>query len=697
MSLVVWTTTPWTLPANLAVAVNPDFEYIFVSDDKEVLLLAVPRIAELERATGKSYKHLQHLKGLELENRMVKYHHPFLDREGRVLCGNFVTADSGSGLVHIAPGHGQDDYQLGQKAGLKLLSPVDDAGRLTSEAGLTGENGLPNLTGTYVFDANPLIVKLLEEKGVLIKAESYGHSYPHCWRSKTPIIFRSVKQWFIQVEAFKGQAMRLIQDVTWIPSWGKNRIEGSVSSRADWCISRQRTWGVPIPAFYDASGKAFLDAATISKFADIVEKEGTDVWFSHSDEQLAERLGLGKLVDLKKGTDTLDVWIDSGSSWRAVSARRLGASADKPVDLYLEGSDQHRGWFQSSLLLSCAVQGKAPFKSVLTHGFVVDGQGKKMSKSVGNVVVPEEVMKRLGADILRLWVASSDYSEDIRVSQDIFDRIADSYRKVRNTVRFMLGNLHHFDPAKDTLSDKELLETDRWALLKLASLVKEATAAYEANEFHRFYQAVHQFCVKDLSAVYFDMLKDRLYADPASSLSGRSCRTALYEITHTLIRILSPILSFTAEEAWGSLAHKPSGEASVHHTAWPDRTDRWHDPALEAKWEALLTWRGKILKALEEKRELKEIGNSLEAEVELHASQETERKYLAEHRELLAQITLVSGLSVVPGNEGFSILVSRARGLKCARCWIWREEVGRSSEHPDLCSRCEGAVKGPKS
>jgi isoleucyl-tRNA synthetase len=696
-SLVVWTTTPWTLPANLAVAVNPDFEYIFVSDDKEVLLVAAPRIAELERVAGKSYKHLQHLKGLQLENGMVKYRHPFLDREGRILSAGFVTSDSGSGLVHIAPGHGQDDYQLGQKAGLKLLSPVDDAGRLTSEAGLTGENGLPNLTGTYVFDANPLIVKLLEDKGALIKAESYSHSYPHCWRSKTPIIFRSVKQWFIQVEAFKGQALKLIQDVTWIPGWGKNRIEGSVSSRADWCISRQRTWGVPIPAFYDASGKAFLDAATISKFADIVEKEGTDVWFSHSDEQMAERLGLGKLVDLKKGTDTLDVWIDSGSSWRAVSARRLGASADKPVDLYLEGSDQHRGWFQSSLLLSCAVQKKAPFKSVLTHGFVVDGQGKKMSKSVGNVVVPEEVMKRLGADILRLWVSSSDYSEDIRVSQDIFDRIADSYRKIRNTVRFMLGNLHHFDPAKDTLPDQELLETDRWALLKLASLVKEASEAYEANEFHRFYQAVHQFCVKDLSAVYFDMLKDRLYADPASSRSGRSCRTALYEITHTLIRILSPILAFTAEEAWGSLTHKPDGETSVHLTAWPDKTGRWHDPALEAKWDALLVWRGRILKALEEKRELKEIGNSLEAEVELHASQEAERKYLGEHRELLSQITLVSGLSVVSCNEGFSILVSRARGLKCARCWIWREEVGRSSEHPDLCSRCEGAVKGHKS
>jgi isoleucyl-tRNA synthetase len=693
-SLVVWTTTPWTLPANLAVAANPDFEYIFVSDDREVLLLAASRIAELERATGKSYKHLQHLKGLELEHRKVEYRHPFLDREGRILCAGFVTSDSGSGLVHIAPGHGQDDYQLGQKAGLKLLSPVDDAGRLTADAGLTGENGLPSLTGTYVFDANPLIVKLLEEKGVLIKAESYGHSYPHCWRSKTPIIFRSVKQWFIRVEAFKGDAMKLIQDVTWIPGWGRNRIEGSVSSRADWCISRQRTWGVPIPAFYDASGKAVLSAATVRKFADIVEKEGTDVWFAETDDAIAARLGAG--AGLKKGTDTLDVWIDSGSSWRAVSARRLGATADRPVDLYLEGSDQHRGWFQSSLLLSCAVQKKAPFKSVLTHGFVVDGQGKKMSKSVGNVVVPEEVMKRLGADILRLWVASSDYSEDIRVSQDIFDRIADSYRKFRNTVRFMLGNLHGFDPVRDALPQDQLLEADRWALTRLAALVEEAESAYETSEFHRFYQAMYQFCVKDLSAVYFDLLKDRLYADPIGSVSGRSCRTVLYEICTAVIRLLSPILSFTSEEAWGYLPPAPGREPSVHHAEWPSK-DRWkRDQALEEKWSSILEWRDKILKALEEKREQKEIGNSLEAEVELHVSRGPEFDRWAPEQKILAQAVLVSRLSVVASDQGTLVRVRKAAGSKCARCWIWTEEVGRSSEHPELCARCEAAVKGPQ-
>ncbi len=692
-SLVAWTTTPWTLPANLAIAAHPDTEYLFISDGSEVLLVAHARLAELERVTKKSYKHLRTLHGRDIEAAGLKYRHPFLDRTGNIHTADFVTSDSGTGFVHIAPGHGQDDYSLGQKHGLKPFSPVDDAGRLTADAGLTGENGLPNLAGTNVFEANAPIVKLLEEKGALVAAESYSHSYPHCWRSKTPIIFRSVKQWFIRVEAFKADALKLIDKVKWIPGWGRNRIEGSVSSRADWCISRQRTWGVPIPAFYDAAGKAVLDAATVNKFADLVEKEGTDLWFALSDREMAERLGLANAAELKKGTDTLDVWIDSGSSWRAVSERRL-VTPGNPVDLYLEGSDQHRGWFQSSLLLSCAVRKKAPFKSVLTHGFVVDGQGKKMSKSVGNVVVPEEIMKRLGADILRLWVASSDYSEDIRVSQDIFDRIADSYRKFRNTVRFMLGNLHGFDPSQDRLPAAEMLEADRWALSRLAAFVEEAESAYEASEFHRFYQAMYQFCVKDLSAVYFDLLKDRLYADPKGSVSGRSCRTALYEICTAVIRLLAPILPFTSEESWGFLPPAAGREASVHHAAWPAEAAKGRDAKLEKKWDDLLAWRDKILKALEEKREQKEIGNSLEAAVELHASRGPELDFLTAEKNLLAQVVLVSTLSVVPSEKGAAVLVRHAAGTKCARCWIWREDVGQSAEHPDLCLRCDAAVKG---
>ncbi|MBP9733902.1 MAG: isoleucine--tRNA ligase, partial [Candidatus Omnitrophica bacterium] len=366
VSLAAWTTTPWTLPANLAVAAHPDMEYLFVADEAEILLIAHARLAELERVTQKSYKHLQTLHGRDLEARGTRYLHPLVPgKGGSVLTAAFVTADSGTGFVHIAPGHGQDDYALGQKHGLAPFSPVDDRGRLTADAGIETLNEL------YVFDANPKVVELLKDRGALIAAENYSHSYPHCWRSKTPIIFRSVKQWFIRVEAFRQKALDLIPGVEWIPAWGKNRIEGSVGSRADWCISRQRTWGVPIPVFYDADGKSILDAAVIRKFADLVEKEGTDIWFTESDEVLAARLGAG--AGLKKGTDTLDVWIDSGSSWRAVSARRLDCSADRPADLYLEGSDQHRGWFQSSLLLSCAVNGTAPFKSVLTHGFVVDG------------------------------------------------------------------------------------------------------------------------------------------------------------------------------------------------------------------------------------------------------------------------------------------------------------------------------------
>ncbi len=682
--LVIWTTTPWTLPANLAVAVHPDFNYVYLKDDQnDVYVVAETRAADFERATKKKFNVVGTKKGRELEKKA--YAHPFLqDGLARtVVLGDFVTTESGTGLVHIAPGHGYDDYVVGQKYGLKLLSPVDDRGTLTAEA------GVPSLTGVYVFKANPMIAAMMKENGSLIAEENYTHSYPYCWRSKTPIVFRSVKQWFIRVNEFRKDALAAIDKVEWIPEWGKNRIRGSVESRHDWCISRQRTWGVPIPVFYDAGGKALLDAGVIRRFADAVEKEGTDLWFKSSDEEMAAKLGAAK--GLKKGQDTLDVWIDSGSSFRAVAQKRLKF----PADMYLEGSDQHRGWFQSSLLTSVATGAGVPYKSVLTHGFVVDGEGRKMSKSLGNVISPQQIIDTLGADVLRLWVASALYGDDIRVSKDIFDRLSDSYRKFRNTFKYLLGNLHGFDPAKDRLEHSKMLEVDRWALSRLAALIESATAAYASHQYHKFYQEIYNYCVKDMSALYFDMLKDRLYADARDSVSGRSSRTALFEIFTAIAKMLAPILCYTSEEAWQLAGPFAGKRESVHLEKWPEARPEWRDDPLEARWQRIADLREKVLKALEEQREKKVIGNSLEARVELLFSRDEDLRFFGAEARLLASVFLVSEVAVSKQEaSGSAVRVERAGGLKCARCWNWREEVGQDKEFADLCRRCIGVVKG---
>jgi isoleucyl-tRNA synthetase len=681
--LAVWTTTPWTLPANLAVAVHPRMQYAFARIGKDVYITAESRLTDLERVLGARAETRSTWSGSDSMMRGVQYRHPFLDRKSPVCMGEFVTADTGTGLVHIAPGHGYDDYVLGKKEGLQILSPVDDEGRFTAEC------GDPRLTGQNVFKANAEVVKILKEKGALIAEENLAHSYPYCWRSKTPILFRSVKQWFIRVDAFREEALKAIEDVTWIPDWGKNRIRGSVESRHDWCISRQRAWGVPIPAFYRPDGAPALEAKTVRAFADIVEKEGTDAWFNTPDAEMARRVGLDPA--LKKGTDTLDVWIDSGSSFRAVVEKHGWF----PADLYLEGSDQHRGWFQSSLLVSCALERRAPFRAVLTHGFVVDGEGKKMSKSLGNVISPQDVVARLGADVLRLWAASSVYADDIRVSKDIFDRLSDSYRKFRNTFKYLLGNLHGFDPAADRLEHAKLQEIDRWALSVTARLAEEAGAAYDAYQFHRFYQLVYNFCVNEMSAFYFDVLKDRLYTDPRQSDSGRSARTALFEIFCVVAKLLAPVLAFTADEAWGHLAAFRGKKESVHLEDWPAAPRQWRDPALEAKWERFLAMRERVLKSLEAKREKKEIGNSLEADVELAISAEEDLRFFEAERKTLETVFLVSGVSVKKAPAGAdAVAVTRARGRKCVRCWNWREDVGQDREHPALCGRCRAAVKG---
>lgn len=679
-NLVIWTTTPWTLPANLAAAVHPDYEYVLASNGAEKLILAEGRLDDFSKIAGRNFKVEQKIKGREMDG-MFQYRHPFLNRKGLVYAAEFVTLDAGTGIVHIAPGHGHDDYALGQKHGLQPLSPVDDAGKLTAES------GVPELTGMYVFDANAKVIEILKSKGALLAEEKYRHSYPHCWRSKTPIVFRSVKQWFIRVESFRKKAMENIDKVQWLPDWGKNRIVGSVGSRADWCISRQRTWGVPIPVWYKPNGDAVLDPKVIRAFADLAEKSGTDLWYVESDADLAAKLGLPG--DLKKGADTLDVWIDSGSSFRAVSKRRL----KYPADLYLEGSDQHRGWFQSSLLLATATDGTPPYKSVLTHGFVVDGQGRKMSKSLGNVIKPLDVLKEYGADILRLWVVSGDYADDVRVSKDIFSRVADTYRKYRNTLRYILGNLNGFTPDKDWLPDAQLLEADRWALSRASEFVRAATESYDKKQFHLFYQALHLFLTRDMSSVYLDLLKDRLYTDALSSTSGRSARTASFRILRSLLAVTAPILPFTSDEAWGYVPEFKGKPESVHLVQWLDdiQLKGLADKALDEKWERLLTFRDEALKRLEEKREAKLIGSALEAAVTFTHAEAGAADFLAKNAGVMEELLVVSAVKSTQDHQA-GISVDRASGKKCARCWKYRGEVGNDARHPELCARCLAVV-----
>jgi isoleucyl-tRNA synthetase len=666
--LLIWTTTPWTLPANLAVAVSPALPYSAYETEAGVFITATALSAQHPRLQGipvlKTFT-----QGSELEG--ATYRHPFLDRQGQIYAADFVTADAGTGLVHIAPGHGMDDYQLGQKVGLPVLAPVDDRGCLTAEA------GVPELTGVYVFKANPLIIAILQAKGLLWNAEDYTHDYPHCWRSKTPIVFRAVNQWFIKVDAFRAQALEAIDRVEWIPQWGINRIKGAVAGRADWCISRQRTWGVPIPVFYRGE-EPVLDGKVIRAFADVAEQKGTNAWFETPADDLAQQLGLE--AGLRKGLDTLDVWIDSGSSHAAVLKKR----GEFPADLYLEGSDQHRGWFQSSLLLSVATDGVPPYKQVLTHGFIVDGEGKKLSKSTGAKDLIEYVNES-GADILRLWVASQDYRNDVPFSKEIFTRVGDTYRTLRNTLRILLGNLADFDPAKDAVADADLTEVDRYILVRLHGLVRDVRAAYAAYEFHQVYHLINRFCAVDLSSFYVDVLKDRMYCDGAAWPARRSSQTAMRRVLETVVKLLAPLIPFTAEEAWASL-HAPGACASVHLELLPQAEGPGAAPAFFLRWEHLMAARSAALEALEKERQAKTIGKSLEAALTLVSPDLT-----AEDTELLKLLCMVSRIDFRPGAE-LAVAVARAEGPKCVRCWKQEPTVGASAEHPELCERCTRAV-----
>ena len=679
-SIAIWTTTPWTLPANLAIAVDPDETYIVQKFSRngatETLLLAEKLVPQFSANTNfhPAGEPLASFSGTKLEK--IKARHPFLDRDAIVLTADFVTMDSGTGAVHIAPGHGADDYALGMAKNLPILSPVDDHGRFTEEASLR------NLTGKYVFDANRDIVELLREREMLLGAQKFHHSYPYCWRSKTPIIFRNVEQFFIRIGELRGKALDAIHnEVKWIPAWGENRIAGTVESRPDWVISRQRSWGVPLPVFYSKDGKAILDAKIIRKLADLVAERGSNIWFELSDGDLAKRLGLPP--GTTKRNDTIDVWIDSGVSHRAVCA--LHPELRDPADMYLEATDQHRGWFQSSLLTSVALNNRAPYKICVTHGFVVDLDGKKISKS-GTYEKPtaaDHFVGRYGADLLRLWASSIDYTADVPFSEEMFTRLGDTYRRIRNTLRILLGNLYDFESGNQE-TRKNLSLIDRWILERMDEVIRDCRAAYESFEFHKIYHTLNQFCAVDLSSLYVDITKDRMYCDAPDSPRRRATQVVMHEIFDVLCRLLAPILAFTAEEAW----RHSEAEGSVHLEEFPQLQDRSRDGGTSAQVAELLRLRSVIGQAIERARQEKLIGNTLEARVVLNSDSDVTEKI---DKEELGEFFIVSDLTIHQTKEA-SVSVTKTPYKKCARCWRHRATVGASKAHPDLCDRCESVV-----
>jgi len=684
-SIAIWTTTPWTLPANLAIAVDPKEIYVVQEFSRngtsETLLLADKLIPQFCTNTGfePTGEPLHSFPGSKIDKVVAR--HPFLDRESIVLVADFVTMDTGTGAVHVAPGHGEDDYNLGRANKLPILSPVDDHGQFTDEA------NLPKLTGKYVFDANTDIVKLLGERGMLLGQQKFHHSYPYCWRSKTPIIFRNVEQFFIRIDDLRGRALEAIhKEVKWIPKWGENRIAGTVESRPDWVISRQRSWGVPLPVFYSPDGKAILDAKVIRKLADLVAERGSNIWFELNDVDLARELGLPEGTTHRN--DTIDVWIDSGVSHRAVCAKR--PELHDPADMYLEATDQHRGWFQSSLMTSIALNNRAPYKTCVTHGFVVDIDGKKISKS-GTYDKPTDAghfVGRHGADLVRLWASSIDYTDDVPFSEEMFSRLGDTYRRIRNTLRILLGNLFDFpaagveaEPGSPTPA-AALTLIDRWILERLDQVIADCRSGYQAFEFHKVYHTLNHFCAVDLSSLYIDMTKDRLYCDAPDSPRRQATQKAMSEIFDMLCRLLAPILSFTAEEAW----RHSQRDVSVHLQEFPETKARSSEAS--AQVAELLKLRGVIGQAIEKARQDKLIGNALEAAIVLHSNSDVTTKI---QKEELEEFFILSDLTIQQGKEA-SASVTKTPYKKCLRCWRHRPSVGTSAVHPELCDRCEAVV-----
>jgi isoleucyl-tRNA synthetase len=708
VSAVIWTTTPWTLPHNRALAFHPDFEYAVVETERGALLLATERITALQAESGiKEVRVRATIKGREFEG--LKFQHPFLPIQVPGILASYVTLDQGSGIVHTAPGHGADDFNSGQKYGLEIYAPIDDKGVYLE--------GLSEYKGKDVFAANPIIVKLLGERGALLGNHEYKHSYPHCWRCHNPVIFRATEQWFIKMDqaahggskTLRAEALEEIQRVKWIPAWGEDRMYEMIKERPDWCVSRQRFWGVPIIVFYcDACGKRLEDFKALHNVVKWFEKEGADAWYSHTPEELLPTgtkcsCGASKW---RKENDILDVWFDSGSSCLAVLTPKNGLVEPgqdwRPAEVYLEGPDQYRGWFQSSLLVAVGIKEKAPYNSVVTHGWTLDEKGTPMSKSLGNALYPAEICKRWGADLLRLWVASVEYQADVKMSERVMTQLSEAYRKIRNTFRFALSNLSDFNPSRDALASDQLEEMDRWMLERTAELARKCREWYVNYEFHRVYHAIHDFCVVDLSAFYYDVLKDRLYTKAPKSKSRRSAQTAVWKITSALVRLAAPILVFTTEEIWKYLPKSSGDPESVHIAVFPDANSLHSALTADrvAAWELLSKVRGEALRALEIARNEKRINSGLEAKVLLNADPELKTR-LKHHLSSLPGLFIVSQVDFFSAGAGsyrsdlvpsLEVTVQKAAGAKCERCWNYSTHVGENKRYPTICERCSEAL-----
>ncbi|RLV61432.1 isoleucine--tRNA ligase [Parashewanella curva] len=698
VSTVIWTTTPWTLPANRAVALSADLEYALVEFTKDsvtqALVLGGVLVEDcMSRFGAESHKVLGTVKGAELEH--ARFAHPFYDYDVPAILGDHVTTDAGTGVVHTAPGHGQEDFVVGQQYGLEVANPVGDNGVYKADTEI--------FAGQHVFKANKAIVELLEEKQVLLNHENIRHSYPHCWRHKTPIIFRATPQWFVSMDnnGLRSTSLNEIEKTQWIPDWGQSRIEKMVENRPDWCISRQRTWGVPIALFvHKETEELHPDSVSLmQRVANKVEQQGIQAWF---DLEASELLG-DEAEQYRKITDTLDVWYDSGSTFSSVVANRPEFNG-ADIDLYLEGSDQHRGWFMSSLMISTAMNGKAPYKQVLTHGFTVDGQGRKMSKSIGNVISPQHVTGKLGADILRLWVAATDYSGEMTVSDEILKRSADAYRRIRNTGRFLLANLSGFNPETDMVDVKDMVALDRWVVRRAHALQEEILAAYDEYHFHVVTQKLMQFCSVELGSFYLDIIKDRQYTAKTEGHARRSCQSALYLISEALVRWIAPILSFTADEIWQLLPGERDKYVFTQH--WYDGLESvvTESDLSDEYWQQLLTVRNEVNRVLEQARRDKTIGGSLEAEVTLFASDELIEQLKQIDDELrfvlLTSKVTVSPLAQAPADatvtelESLKLSIAKSDASKCERCWHFSDDIGQTEQHPSLCQRCVTNIEG---
>ena len=692
--MVIWTTTPWTLPGNMGITIGADYEYSMVElkENKENaklerLIIATELVEKVMKlAEVEDYKTVQTFKGSELEGVLCK--HPFLDRMSRVVLGSEttvnVTLDEGTGAVHTAPAYGKEDYLQGLKDKLGMVVAVDDKGKQTAEAG--------EFAGQFYAKSNKTITEWLDENGYLLKTVKIEHSYPHCWRCKKPIIFRATPQWFASVDGFRDDVLKAIKTVTWHPDWGEDRLSEMIKGRNDWCISRQRTWGVPLPIFYCKDcGEPYVTEESIKKIQEVVRTEGTNAWWAKEAKDLVpEGAKCPKCgcTEFKKETDIMDVWFDSGSTHQSVLVER---GLDYPADLYLEGNDQYRGWFQSSLLTSVAVNGIAPYKEVLCCGFVVDGQGRKMSKSLGNGVSPIDVSNKFGADILRLWALSSDYSMDVNLSDDILKGISDVYRKIRNTARYILGNTYDYDPEKP-VAYEDLQEIDKWALTRLNKLIKDCTKDYDTYSFGNCYHDVNQFCVVDMSSFYLDIIKDRLYTEKADSVARRAAQTTMYYILDALVKILTPMISFTAEEIWSAMNHTEKENVESPMLAdYPVSNDEWDNKEIAEKWDKIIKVKNIVAKDLELARAEKTIGNSLDAKVTIYAEGE-EYKFLKENEELIKLVLIVSGLEIQENNrkqeEKLGVKVEHATGEKCERCWMYNDHL-----EDGLCPRCKEVLE----